>query len=412
MALPIKILFTVETTPAILAAEGILGGVCDVQQITGPLGSKNRLKLATFASNTEGINAGPPLTWAETLWAAQFVDRIGFEAVVPVSRWRGETGQRSFDTMCWASAMAALTHRAAIFTTVDMGIVHPVMAAKQIAAIDHISGGRAAANVVAGWYKAEAEMFGSELIDHDTRYDRADEWTKIVLDLWTSEEFQELNFKGDFYTVKEGFLSPQPVQEPRPVLMNAGSSPRAHEYIARNVDITFAPGIQLADVEAGAAQIKALKDKAAAFGRELQVFTFLALFAADTEEQAERELTEYRDEHYNTEERQKYFKTMERDSRVLQGAGDWNAAMNRTLGLALAVRGTPETVVEQFKTLNAMGLDGLLLTWPEWRHALPYFEREILPRLEQAGLREPLVAAAAHGDTDDAGAETRYASRI
>ena len=79
--------------------------------------------------------------------------------------------------------------------------MHPVMAAKQAATIDHIGGGRFTLNVVTGWYRPEIEMFGAPLLEHDTRYDMAVEWIEIIKRLWTSEK--EFDFDGKFYNVKE-----------------------------------------------------------------------------------------------------------------------------------------------------------------------------------------------------------------
>src|SRR3546814_6724447 len=59
--------------------------------------------------------------------------------------------------------------------------IHPLMAAKQAASIDHISGGRFVLNVVTGWNRPEMEMFGVAMADHDTRYDMAAEWIEIEI---------------------------------------------------------------------------------------------------------------------------------------------------------------------------------------------------------------------------------------
>ena len=353
--------------------------------ISGPLGNANKLKLATFASNCEGIIATPKLSWPETSWAAQYADDLGFEALIPLSRWRGERGQRAYDTLTWAAGIAALTKQAMVFSTVDMSVVHPAVAAKQLTTIDHISNGRAGANLVAGWYRAEAEMFGGELLEHDARYDRADEWTQILFDLWTRPEFEEIDFSGDYYTMKAGFSSPQPIQRPYPPIMNAGSSPRSHDYLVTHADIAFQPGTQLVDAESARAQIQELKSRAAGLGRQLQIFSYVAVFGYDTEAEAQEKFETYRLENYTGEDRERYYEQVRAETRAL--AADPSAYQNRTLGIAIAICGTPESIAEQFLALSDLGIDGLLVTWPDWRYGLPYFEREIMPRLAEAKLR-------------------------
>ena len=105
------------------------------------------------------------IDWEESVRIARAAEAAGIEALVPVARWRGFGGatnfnHRSFETMTWAAGLAAATERIGIFATVHVPTVHPVRAAKEIATIDHISRGRFALNIVAGWNEPEIRMFG------------------------------------------------------------------------------------------------------------------------------------------------------------------------------------------------------------------------------------------------------------
>jgi alkanesulfonate monooxygenase SsuD/methylene tetrahydromethanopterin reductase-like flavin-dependent oxidoreductase (luciferase family) len=55
--------------------------------------------------------------------------------------------------------------------------------------------------------------------------------------------------------------------------------------------------------------------------------------------------------------------------------------------------GTPERIVDELRKLSADGLDGLVLSWVNYRDELRQFVAEILPLLEQAGLRAPAGVA-------------------
>ena len=127
--------------------------------------------------------------------------------------------------------MSALTKYSGVFATSHVPTMHPVMAAKQAATIDHIGGGRFTLNVVTGWYRPEIEMFGAPLLEHDTRYDMAAEWIEIIKRLWTSDK--EFDFEGSFYKVKGALIAPKPIQQPHPVIMCAGASPKGREFSAR-----------------------------------------------------------------------------------------------------------------------------------------------------------------------------------
>ena len=137
-----------------------------------PLYNANKMKLGIIAMNcshgstiTQAEGAWQ-MTWPETREVCVMADRAGMEALLPVGRWRGYGGptnfnNRTFETYTWASAVAAVTDYPTIFSTVHVPLMHPIMAAKMAATVDHVSNGRFALNVVCGWFKNEFEMFGA-----------------------------------------------------------------------------------------------------------------------------------------------------------------------------------------------------------------------------------------------------------
>jgi dimethylsulfone monooxygenase len=137
---------------------------------TNPLFGPNRLKLGIFAHNGSGSahTVAPEayaVTWDQTLELSRIADAAGYEAIVPFGRWKGyvegDPDHRSHECLepyTWAAAIAQATDHAAVFTTSHVSTIHPLLAAKQGATIDHISGGRFALNVVAGWQENEFRM--------------------------------------------------------------------------------------------------------------------------------------------------------------------------------------------------------------------------------------------------------------
>ncbi|WP_083435265.1 LLM class flavin-dependent oxidoreductase [Pseudarthrobacter siccitolerans] len=65
--------------------------------------------------------------------------------------------------------LAAATQSIQIFATCLIPFIHPVMAAKMVATVDHISGGRMELNATAGYFKPEFNMFGMEIAEHGRR---------------------------------------------------------------------------------------------------------------------------------------------------------------------------------------------------------------------------------------------------
>ena len=145
----------------------------------------NNFKLGVFSANADG---GLTLTtvperwrakWADIVAVAQMADRAGIEFFLPIARWKGYGGETdarglSYETLTHGAALAAVTERIAIFSTVHVPLVHPVFAAKAIATIDHVSGGRAGLNIVCGWNQPEFDMFGVTAVAD--RYAQGHEW--------------------------------------------------------------------------------------------------------------------------------------------------------------------------------------------------------------------------------------------
>jgi FMNH2-dependent dimethyl sulfone monooxygenase len=207
---------------------------------TNALFSDNKLKLGLFGINCNrgcAMTLSPDayyLTWQATKEIAQIADRSGFEALVPVARWKqiGDNGfnGRNFDTYTWAAGLAEATERITLVMTSHVQANHPATAAKAVATIDHISGGRACLNIVNGWFEPEFKMFGIDFLPHDQRYGYTTEWYELVKMFWT--EPGEFSFHGKFFNIEGGYSLPKPIQTPLPAVMNAGGSAAGREFTA------------------------------------------------------------------------------------------------------------------------------------------------------------------------------------
>lgn len=364
--------------------------------LPGALGNSNRLKLGTFATNLgRGATVSTadgllPPNWPPVREAAQLADDMGLEMLVPVARWRGfggETnyGQASFETLTWAAGLAAQTRQICVFATCHVPVIHPILAAKQLVTIDHISGGRCGLNIVGGWHRAEIEMFGYELIEHDSRYDMADEWTAIVKRLWSDAE--EFDFDGKYFQLRGAVCDPKPLQDPHPVIMNAGGSGRGQRFAAENANIVYTFMRDPSNFEQSQQTVASYRDLARQKGSNLSVWTSATVICRPTE----REAREYEDyvirQNGDSVAVGNMLTTMGIESAVL---GDMaQAVTDRFLagwgGVPLV--GTPEQIMDGLRFISDAGYDGCLLMFPQWSEGLKNFREEVLPLLEQGGLR-------------------------
>ncbi|MFB9743579.1 LLM class flavin-dependent oxidoreductase [Pseudonocardia sulfidoxydans] len=372
----------------------------DQSAVRHPVYNDRKLHLGTFSSNLSGgcaistIDGTLEATWDQTQALATMGDQMDFEALVPVGRWRGFGGETNFngagfECFTWAAGMGSATEKAGLFVTSHVPTIHPVLAAKQAATIDHISAGRLALNIVTGWHAPEIEMFGVKQLPHDERYDVAQEWVDIIRQLWTSEE--PISVDGKYFTVTDASIAPKPVQTPHPVLMNAGGSGAGRHFGARNCDVVFVSSdLAQQSPEAMRAKVDDFKRLAREeYGREIKVWTNAYVVQEDTEAEAAQFLDYYVNQRGDWEAVENLVTSMGMNSQSF--APETMQAMKYHFIAGWAgypVVGTKEQVADTLIALGAEGgLDGVLLSWPRYIQDMKRFQEETYPLLVQAGVR-------------------------
>ena len=204
------------------------------------------------------------------------------------------------------AAMAVATSRVGLVATASTTYTEPFNLARQFASIDHISGGRAAWNIVTSWLATAAENYGGAgQVSHADRYARGEEFMNVVKALWDSwaadaviddraagvyarsDRIRSINHRGDFYRVA-GPLNLPRCPQGRPVLVQAGSSDTGRRFAARHAEAVFTAHMAKATAQEFYADLKAL---AAAEGRppeQILILPGLSAMIAGTETDAQR----------------------------------------------------------------------------------------------------------------------------
>lgn len=358
--------------------------------------SGNKLKLAVFGANVSGgcamtsAEGTIKVDWDESKRIARAAERAGIEAMIPVARWRGFGGDtnfnhRCFETYTWAAGLAAATEKIMVFATSHVPTIHPVLAAKAAATIDHISGGRFGLNIVAGWNAEEIAMFHPSQREHDERYAVADEWITLIKQLWTEE--RTFDFAGTYFTVPNAYSEPKPVQQPHPVVMSAGLSPAGRRFAAKHADLNF---VLLPDLEVGRGVIAEIKELARReFGREILVFGMGYVVCRDTEREAREFVHYYVHEKGDWQGVRNLLNILLPNSQSASQEQFEAMAANFIAGYsALPLVGTAEQVVEGMQRMSDAGMDGITLSWVDYESGLEQFQEQILPLLIETGLRQ------------------------
>lgn len=210
------------------------------------------------------------------------------------------------DPVVVISALAAVTKNIGLTATVTTTYNDPFHVARKFAAIDHLSGGRAAWNVVTSQNASEAYLFGKERhLQHAVRYERAEEFVEVVKLLWHSREaeslvidkesgrFYDLNhvhrveYEGKYFKVN-GYLDTTSTPQGHPVIVQAGSSEAGKELAAKTAEVVFTAWQTLEDAQTF---YRDLKGRLAKYGRhedELKILPGVSITVAETEEEAYR----------------------------------------------------------------------------------------------------------------------------
>lgn len=163
----------------------------------------------------------------ESAWTVEHtVVPAGYESAYPYSAdgkmANGVVDLPLPDPLIWMAYAAAVTKRMKLSTGILILPQHnPVIAAKQIASIDHMSGGRMMLGIGVGWLKEEFDALG---VPFEARGRRADEYIQAMRELWGADV---PSFKGEFVNFDKAYCRPQPVNKSVPIIVGGDSKAAA-----------------------------------------------------------------------------------------------------------------------------------------------------------------------------------------
>ncbi|MBO0653290.1 NtaA/DmoA family FMN-dependent monooxygenase [Streptomyces triculaminicus] len=189
------------------------------------------------------------------------------------------------------AALAAVTERLGLAATVSATFNEPYELARRLASLDHLSGGRAAWNVVTSSDAFTGENFRrGGYLEHAERYTRAAEFVATARELWDSwtPEGTPRPFAhhGRHFSVSGEFDVPRPPQG-HPVVIQAGDSGEGREFAAAAADVVFS---RHGTLEEGRAFYADVKRRLAAYGRaptDLKIMPGVTHVLGDTAAEAQ-----------------------------------------------------------------------------------------------------------------------------
>ncbi|ASF11058.1 putative FMNH2-dependent monooxygenase [Nocardia brasiliensis NBRC 14402] len=216
------------------------------------------------------------------------------------------------DPLLLVSAMAAVTEHLGFGITTGTGFEHPFPFARRLSTLDHLTNGRIGWNVVTGYLPSAATNFGAaDQLDHDERYNQADEYLEVLYKLWEGSweddavvrdaaqgvyvdpaKVHHIGHQGKHFTVP-GIHLAEPSPQRTPVIYQAGASTRGVRFAAENAEAIFiaAPSKRLL-----AQTVSRIRSELAQAGRDpyaARIYALATIITDATDEAAQRKHEEY-----------------------------------------------------------------------------------------------------------------------
>ena len=325
---------------------------------------------------------GPAVDIEYTRAFAQAHEQAGFDRIlVPHS----STTPDATITIAYA---ASVTSRVHFMLAHRPGFVAPTLAARQLATLDHFTGGRLGVHFISGGSDEDQRRDG-DFLDHDERYARTDEYLTVLRRVWSEQ--QPFDHHGRFYQVEKAFSEVKPKQLPHVPIYFGGASAPAIEVAGKHADVYALWGESKQQV---AEQVARVSAEAAKHGRQVRFSVSFRPILGATEKAAWERAEAILDETRRLRVEHGYSKgngpqQSEGARRLLEAAGDgvrtddrlWTAVAKEIGGRSnsTALVGTAEQVAQTLSEYYALGVTTFLIRgFDPLEDALDY-GRELIP---------------------------------
>lgn len=337
------------------------------------------------------------------------------------------------DPFMQISAMAAVTEHLGFGVTSAVTYEQPYTLARKYATLDHLTKGRVGFNVVTSYLPSAAENQGlPRQIEHDTRYEIAEEFLDVCYKLWEGswedgavvkdreaglyadpEKVHPIQHSGKYFTVPGAALT-EPSPQRTPLIFQAGASSRGQAFAGRHAEAVFIGGLR---PDLTRYVTDKIREQAEAEGRhrdDVKIYAMLSVVVDETEEKARAKYQDYLSyvnleasqaiiggwsgvdlDQFDVDEALNYIKTdsiqsfltpftlQSKDKKWTREEIAKHCALG---GMGDVIVGSPESVADQLETwVDEGGLDGINLAYHVSPGSFEDFVEYVVPELQKRG---------------------------
>lgn len=381
------------------------------------------------------------------LHIARLLDEAGFDAMfiadalgqIDVYQGKPDAALRTAaqspvnDPLLLVSAMAAATRQLGFGITVSTTYEHPYLLARKFTTLDHLTKGRVAWNIVTSVLESAARNLGLEKqMDHDERYERAQEFLEVTYKLWEGSweddavrrdreagvytdpaKVHPIRHQGRWFTVPDAHLS-EPSPQRTPVLFQAGTSDRGRLFAAQNAEVVFLGGTTPQSIAQNIDKIRTLAHEQGRGAEAIRFITAISVVVDEDDARAHAKFQDYLNytsqeaalalfsawtgvdwSGWSLDEPLKYIETNASRS-ALAGLTRIDAERQWTVGdisnyigiggIHPTLVGSPQSVADQLEAFaDASGVDGFNLAYAISPGSFEDFVRWVVPELQARG---------------------------
>lgn len=218
------------------------------------------------------LPAGPAFDAGHIERVARAHEEAGFDGVL-----LPHSGNAA-DNFLTAAHAASVTRTLRFLLAHRPGFIAPTLAARKLATLDQLTGGRLSVHIISGGRNAEQQRDG-DFLEHDARYERSEEYVEILRRIWSAEE--PISHSGNLYHFVNAFSDVKPRQQPTIPISIGGASDAAIRLAARHGDIFALWGETLEGANELISRVRT-----AAHGRAVRFALSFRVILGDTEEEA------------------------------------------------------------------------------------------------------------------------------
>ena len=217
------------------------------------------------------------------------------------------------DPLLVVPVMAAVTRNIGFGVTSNATYEAPYLFARRLSTLDHLTKGRVGWNIVTGYLDSAARAMGLDRqIEHDNRYDLADEYMEVIYKLlegsWEDDavivdrsnrfyadpaKIHAISHTGRRHSVNPIHLS-EPSPQRTPVLFQAGVSTRGRAFAAKHAECVFFATSTKENVRAIARDTRALAVGNGRKAEDIIIFLSRSFVVGKTRKEAEEKFADYR----------------------------------------------------------------------------------------------------------------------